>query len=148
MRRSADGVLAPTAYGRLKAGRRWGQFYELLSKLLSLGAWPRSHGTAAWPQRRPQASVRVVIAHFSFVRTSLGTAELKSIPTNQTRLASKMDPARRRSASAGGRRKSGGVRRRVHAHRSVNFSSAKAVSFSLIVCLLLHAVPVTAQISK
>ena len=38
-----------------------------------------------------EVSVRVVIAHFSFVRTSLGTAELKSIPTNQTRLGQKKD---------------------------------------------------------
>ena len=36
-----------------------------------------------------EVSVRVFIAHC--VRTSLGTAELKSIPTNQTRLGQKKD---------------------------------------------------------
>ena len=44
-----------------------------------------------------------------FDRTSLGTAELKSIPTNQTRLASKMDFARRRSAVGGSREEYVGV---------------------------------------
>ena len=83
-----------------------------------------------------------------FVRTSLGAAELKSIPTNQTRLASKMDPARRRSASAGGRRKSGGVRRRVNLYRSLNFTSDKSSLFHLIVVQRANTPPVAAQISK